>query len=299
MSDSINIRRRRSVTFRTDCFATGYDTDYFVRETTGYEPIITDISDGIDVYDVGHNPLVRHTDNPLVCDQLLLDYHNTDEAQAITDLPYKDLLFTKPLIAIPNSALASTADRSHIILATDEYYKIDRLYVDPTTNPYTSHIEGVHHTGGQNVTYNGAFEQLVTPSVPVDTTELRISYHPQRVWQGDTNFRVLNSLQMRSMLAGTPAAYSIWNAISGYTYGAMVITGDNSANDHHIAMWRYRTKRISDGAMVGIIVRVDMDGFLNYILPFASGTEYNAARCTVEKWRTADVQAIQDWLNNR
>lgn len=299
MSDSINIRRRRTVTFRTDCFAAGYDTDYFVRETTGYEPIITDISDEQDIYDVGHNPLGRHTDNPFVCDQLLLDYQNTNETQAITDIPYKELLFAKPLIAIPNSALASTADRNHIILATDEYYKIDRLYVDPTTNPYTSHIEGVHHTGGQDVTYNGAFEQLVTPSVPVDTTELRISYHPQR-WQGDTNFRVLNSLELRAMFNGTNPSYSIITDVISHTpSGALVITGDNTANDHHIAMWRYRTKRISDGAMVGILVRIDMDGFLNYILPFASGMEYNAARCTVEKWRTADIQAIQDWLNNR
>ena len=285
--------------FRTDCFATGYDVDYFIRNS-GYEPIITDISDGQNTYDVGHNPTALNIKNPFVCDELMLDYHNTDEAQVLLDIPYKELLFTKPLIAIPNSALASTADRSHIILATDEYYKIDRLYVDPTTNPYTSHIEGVHHIGGQDVMYNGAFEQLVTPSVPVDTTELRISYHPQRVWQGDTNFRVLNSLELRAMFNGTPPSYSIITDVISHTpSGALVITGDNTANDHHIAMWRYRTKRISDGAMVGIIVKIDMDGFLNYILPFASGMEYDAARCAVEKWSTADIQAIQDWLDNR
>lgn len=297
MSDAINIRRRRTVNFRTDCFATGYDTDYFVRGTTGYEPIITDISDGTDVYDVGHSPY--GFDNPFVCDELLLDFQNADEAQAITDVPYKELLFTRPLIAIPNSALASTADRSHIILAADEYYKIDRLYVDPTTTPYTSHIEGVHHTGGQDVAFNGAFEQLITPSVAVDTSDMRISYHPLRVLVGDADIRICTSLQVRDMLAGTPTSFSIWNAISGYTSGAVVITGDNSVNDHHIALWRYNARRLSDSMLLGIGIRSDMDGYLNYILPFASGTERNAAHCADEKWRTADIQAIQDWLNSR
>ena len=285
--------------FRTDCFASGYDTDYFVRGTTGYEPIITDILDGTDVYDVGHNPNGMLFENPFVCDELLLDFQNADEAQAITDVPYKELLFTKPLIAIPNSALASTADRSHIILAADEYYKIDRLYVDPTTTPYTSHIEGVHHTGGQDVAYNGAFEQLITPSVAVDTSDMRISYHPLRVLVGDADITICNSLQMRSMLAGTPTSFSIWNVISGYTYGAMVITGDNSANDHHIALWRYNARRLSDSRLLGIGIRSDMDGYLNYILPFASEMEYDAVCCAADRWRTADILAIQDWLNNR
>ncbi len=297
MSDTINIRRRRTVSFRTDCFATGYDTDYFVRGTTGYEPIITDISDSTDVYDVGHSPNGFY--NPFVCDELLLDFKNADEAQAITDVPYKELLFTRPLIAIPNSALASTADRSHIILAADEYYKIDRLYVDPTTTPYTSHIEGAHHTGGQDVAYNGAFEQLITPSVAVDTSDMRISYHPLRVLVGDADIRICNSSQMRSMLAGTPTSYSIWNAISGYTSGAIVITGDNGVSDHHIALWRYNARRVSDSRLLGIGIRSDMNGYLNYILPFASGMEYDAARCADERWQTADILAIQDWLNNR
>lgn len=287
------------MSFRTDCFASGYDVDYFVRETTGYEPIITDISDGTDVYDVGHNPTGKSTENPFVCDELLLDDHNADEAQAITDVPYKELLFTRPLIAIPNSALDSTADKDHIILATDEYYKIDRLYIDPTTTPYTSHIEGVHHTGGQDVAYNGAFEQLISPLVAVDTSDMRISYHPLRVLVGDADIRICTSLQVRGMLAGTPTSFSIWNAISGYTSGAIVITGDNGVSDHHIALWRYNARRLSDSGLVGIGIDTGMDGYLNYILPFASGTEYNAARCAAEKWRIADIQAITDWLNNR
>lgn len=285
------------MSFRTDCFASGYDTDYFVRGTTGYEPIITDISDGTDVYDVGHSP--NGFDNPFVCDELLLDFKNADEAQAITDVPYKELLFTRPLIAIPNSALASTADRSHIILAADEYYKIDRLYVDPTTTPYTSHIEGVHHTGGQDIAYNGAFEQLITPSVAVDTSDMRISYHPLRVLVGDADIRICTSPQVRGMLSGTPTSFSIWNAISGYTSGAIVITGDNGVSDHHIALWRYSARRLSDSGLVGIGIDTSMDGYLNYILPFASGTERNAAHCAADKWRTADIQAIQDWLNSR
>ena len=299
MSDIINIRRWRTVNFRTDCFASGYDVDYFVRSNHGYYPLITDVSDGQNTYDVGYNPTSMSTENPFVCDELLLDFQNADEAHAIGDVPYKELLFTRPLIAIPNSALDGTATWNHIIMAADEYYKISRLYVDPTTTPYTSHIEGVHHTGGQDMTYNGVFEQLITPSVPVDTSDMRISYHPLRVLIGDANITICNSLQVRDMLAGTPTSYSIWSAISGYTYGAMVITGDNSANDHHIALWRYNARRLSDSMLLGIGIRTDMDGYLNYILPFASEMEYDAAHCATEKWSAADIQAIQDWLDNR
>ena len=300
MSDTINIRRRRTVSFRTDCFASGYDTDYFVRETTGYEPVIIDISDGQNNYDVGHNPTGGFLENPIVCDGLFLDYHNADEAQQITDVPFKELRFTQPMIAIPNSALDSTAGIDHIILANDDYYKIDRLYIDPTTTPYTSHIEGIHHTGSQDVMYNGLFEQLITPSVAVDTSDLRISYHPERLWEGTITTRVLNSLELRAMFRGTDPSYSIiTDIIAHMPNGALVITGNNRASDHHIAMWRYSAKRISDDSVTSILVSISMNGFLNYVIPFANYYEYAVACAAYYKWSTANVNAITNWLNNR
>lgn len=299
MSDTINIRRRGTVNFRTDCFASGYDVDYFVRSNHGYYPLITDVSDGQNTYDVGYNPYAEIVQvepyNPFVCDELFLDWHGWySEIQSISDVPYQDVKFTVPIIAIPNSALSSSADKDHIILANDEYYLIDNLSIDAQT--MTSHITGTKHENGQDIPYNGALEQLVSFDPPI--RNYRLAFAPRRPYGELTVYRFCNVIQLQNIFSGTSAECSIWDVIGSYGSGAFVLTGDRTADDHHIQPFRYFALDEYD-MLEELYADAQTDGFLNYVIPFANPDEYFAARCSYYRWRTADIQAIQNWLNNR
>ena len=303
MSDAINIRRRRTVSFRTDCFATGYDTDYFVRSDNGYYPLITDISDGQNNYDVGYDPTAgqAYTDpqNPFVCDGLILDWRGGVEIgnvpyRHIGYAPYRYVEFQRPILAIPNSALGSGADEDHIILANDEYCMIDSLSYDPQA--MTSNITGTKHENGQDIPYTGAFENLVRLEAPIDT--YRMAFAPNRPYGEIVTYRFSNIFEIKALFSGTSTDKTIWNVIKTMTRGALVLSGYNDTRDHHISLFRYLARgRHAD--VTELYADPQTDGYLYYIIPFVSDYEFHAAKCAWSRWRNADILTITDWLNNR
>lgn len=324
MSTKINIQSQSTMTFRTDCFGTGFDIDYFIRQDY-YMPKITDAIGQNRKYDVGYNPLGTKWPKPssfisefytpsvsfysaLVCDRLFFVTFIGDdrypEVHSISDLPYSELKFQKPLIAIPHSAFDPMSNQNNIILQSDYYYQINRLYLSSDSIPslhgeYSSKIEGIKHKNGQAIPYNEIFESLNTRYYLKTGNDLRIESLRQTP-------QICTQDQLEYVFRNTNSSYSIWNVISECTHGGLYYCGFHSGYFDVIPMfWYYypsdeETYHVAQFYWGGYNLFTDTgqrDGIIAFILPFVSEDEYNAAVAVNIEWNDEIMEQIDQYIN--
>ena len=326
MSIKINIQSQSTIPFRTDCFGTGFDIDFFVRQGY-YTPKITDAIGQNRKYDVGYNPggtlwpkpsswdFFYHpytlTNSAIICDRLFLTNCMVDpgyypEVHSILDLPYSELKFQNPLIAIPYSAFDPMSNEQNIILQSDYYYQINRLYLSSDPIPsmrgnHSSKVEGIKHKNGQAIPYHEMFEDL-------NTSYLKTG-NDLRIGNNYTYMAICTQDTLKYLFRNTNSSYSIWDVISECTHGGLYYCGFNSGFFNVIQMfWYYYPSDeqhyghipIAQFNWLGYNLFTDTgqrDGIIAFIIPFVTEDEYNAAVAVSIKWNDEIMEQIDQYIN--
>lgn len=284
MAISINIQNKSTITYRTDCLAD--DFDYHIRDHSQYDyedvGYLSKISGTISeaeqkIYDIGYNPSGTDplvSENPIVCDRLICNALFKSPT-AITDIPYSELLFQQPAIALKGNV--STYGKR---IKTDTFEKITRIYPDIPNNCIKA--SGTRYVDGQGEMYDDVFEspsQMRYRSI----SEMRITIPKGYI---DT----LSELQAR--FENTDHSFQVWSELSTMTNGAFLSVIPHPRFSYPVNFYGQTT----DGFMGFTPDNTYTSEHYYLIMPFISADEYNAAKSASYKWDTETIEEIDDML---
>lgn len=315
MSIVLNINSTSTVRYRDDCFGAGYDSTYYIYRSarghyyrSGYIPKIAGVEDASKKYDIGYNPsgfsdIVGVKTNPIICDGLMFDTPFTDDTPArITDVPYTELRFQRPFIAIPFSSVdRNNSTKDDVILVDDTYYALSRVYFHPTD--ITVWGTGIKYTSGQADSFDGRIQRF--GNFHRNPEEFRMTCELQApIFGSDDNNcgYIVTQSELLSRFRNTSHNYQLYNELTQYTYGALFqfhITNQEST----ATLGRYYEKTIGSDTVYQLSV-LEPTGwypiyptFSTFVVPFLSQDEYNAAYAASYKWDDATIQQIDQYIN--
>lgn len=309
MSIIVNIDSQSTIRYRTDCFGTGYtDEPYHIRDHSqydygllGFTPKISNVGT-VNLYDIGYNPSGAtwegvysdspYVVNPTICDGLIYNglYTGILSTDSITKVPYKELLFQIPAIAIKRSTVYSSSSTG-IRLGRDEITLLDRVYVNPNTLDICG--EGIIYENGISQTYNGILEYRVYSTSVYD--EIRISLDHSSYSHSTQSGYIVTYNTLLNIFEQTDVSFQIWNVLLNCIYGGILMG----------------VPRDSGEAVFGRVYRHEQNGvyetsysynsqwsiYQYLIIPFLSQDEYDAAYAANYKWDDATIQQIDQYIN--
>lgn len=316
MSININIDTQSTIRYRTDCFGDGYtDEPYHIRDHSqydygllGYTPKINNVGAN-GRYSIGYNPsgatwegVYSHTPyvvNPTICDGLIYNelYTGILSTDPITKVPYKELLFQVPAIAIKRNAVYSSSVNG-IRIGIDELTRLDRVYVD--SNNLNLCGEGIIYENGVGQSYNGVLEYNVY-GVPTHFDEIRIVPDRSNSSHSANSGYIATYSELLDIFAQTDSSFEIWRALEDCPYGGILRSVTRDGGDAVFGRV-YRHQWGEGGWAEGVY-----ETYYSYnsqrivyqylITPFLSQDEYDAAYAANYKWDDATIQQIDQYIN--